>query len=144
MSGLLGHGTHSHQPQAGKPFLAPPKGQGPWVQKAHAGETIRCWNEAVVAVLIAYDYDCANKLWASRPFGGEANLAFLDPCFLLVKEKSKLDFRSWSLQNVVKRESNQINWDMVVWRVPHYYIIFTLNYVHIFTLNKCTHIYIYT
>lgn len=29
MSGLLGQGTHGYQPQAGKPFLAPPKGQGP-------------------------------------------------------------------------------------------------------------------
>ena len=29
----------------------------------------------VVAVLIAYDYDCARTLWASRPFGGEAGLA---------------------------------------------------------------------
>ena len=32
MSGLLGQGTHSYQPQAGKPFLTPLKGQG--------GETI--------------------------------------------------------------------------------------------------------
>ena len=29
----------------------------------------------VVAVLSAYDYDCARILWASRRFGGEAGLA---------------------------------------------------------------------
>ena len=29
----------------------------------------------VVAVLIAYDYDCARTLWASRPFCGEGGLA---------------------------------------------------------------------
>ena len=34
-----------------------------------------CMLAVVVAVLIAYDYDCARTLWASRPFGGEAALA---------------------------------------------------------------------
>ena len=34
-----------------------------------------CMLAVVVAVLIAYDYDCARTLCASRPFGGEAGLA---------------------------------------------------------------------
>ena len=47
--------------------------------------TCVCMPSVVVAVLIAYDYDCARKLSASRPFGGEAGLAHreslqLRPC----------------------------------------------------------------
>ena len=34
-----------------------------------------CMLVVVVAVLSAYDYDCARILWASRRFGGEAGLA---------------------------------------------------------------------
>ena len=34
-----------------------------------------CMLVVVVAVLSAYDYDCARSLWASRRFGGEAGLA---------------------------------------------------------------------
>ena len=45
-----------------------------------------CMLVVVVPVLIAYDYDFARKLWASRPFGGEAGLAHreslqLRPCW---------------------------------------------------------------
>ena len=44
-----------------------------------------CMPAVAVAVLIAYDYDCARKLSATRPFGGEAGLAHreslqLRPC----------------------------------------------------------------
>ena len=59
----------------------------------------------VVAVLIAYDYDCARTLWASRPFGGEAGLARreslqLRPCWPNIepqmigqKEEKKAELR---------------------------------------------------
>ena len=62
-----------------------------------------CMLAVVVAVLIAYDYDCARTLWASRPFGGEAALARreslqLRPCWPNIEPQmigQKEEKKSW-------------------------------------------------
>ena len=62
-----------------------------------------CMLAVVVAVLIAYDYDCARTLWASWPFGGEAALARreslqLRPCWPNIEPQmigQKEEKKSW-------------------------------------------------
>ena len=46
-----------------------------------------------VAVLIAYDYDCARKLSATRPFGGEAGLAQIESHMMGQKGEKKAELR---------------------------------------------------